>query len=409
MSILIKQLCNRKIILSYIAIICVLGSHSQSWIQVSDFPSTERDDGASFVIDNTAYCGTGLQVGWSETKDFYAFSMNADTWEPIASLPDGNERQYASGFSSSTHGFVFGGVKGGVYLSDLWQYDPELNNWVEKSSLPAIGRSGSACFVIDNVAYIIGGKTNLSDAINEVWAYEITNDTWQQKNDLPFGSMFRASASANNGKGYLIFGKDENNLFYNELYEYDPISDSWTELGEFPNFGRSHSTLSSLPNNLIVIGGVDVMGDYYNDMWRFNLNLLIWEQLDALPSFGRKGGICFNDGTNIYYTTGISHENVRLKETWKSVNPTAIEDISATDGISIYPNPTREKLTLEIENFSQYDNSYLTIFDYSGKRLRLEAITQSKTQIDVSELSQGFYFIQIQGVGGQIAMKFVKQ
>lgn len=74
--------------------------------------------------------------------------MSTDTWTTITPLPDGNERQYAAGFSTSTHGFVFGGVKSGAFSNDLWKYDPTLNIWVEKSSLPAIGRSGSAYFVI---------------------------------------------------------------------------------------------------------------------------------------------------------------------------------------------------------------------------------------------------------------------
>ena len=144
-------------------------------------------------------------------------------------------------------------------------------------------------------------------------------------------------------------------------------------------------------------------------MWRFNLNLAMWEQLDSLPSFGRKGGLCFNDGTNIYYTTGINHENVRLKETWKSVNPTAIEEVSAKDGISIYPNPVSEKLSLKIENLVHTENSYLRIFDYSGKLVKVQRITQSKTEIDLSEISQGFYFIQIQDGTGVMSMKFIKQ
>lgn len=407
MTLLSKSLALKMLCILFV-LLCSFSGHSQSWIQVTDFPSTERDDGISFVIDNTAYCGTGYKVGWTETKDFYAFSMNTDTWSAIAALPDGNERQYASGFASATHGFVFGGVKGGTFLNDLWQYDPETNSWLQKTSLPAIGRSGSASFVIDNVAYIIGGKSNTSDAISEVWAYDMMNDTWQQKNDFPFGSRFRASASANDDTGYLIFGKDENNLFYNNLYKYNPITDLWTAISEFPNSGRSHSTLSSVNNNLIVIGGIDSTANYYGDMWQYNLDLG-WIQLESLPSFGRKGGMCFNNGTNIYYTTGINQEDIRLKETWKSVNPTALKNVLAKNGIAIYPNPASEKLTLEIRNFVSTENSIFSIFDYLGRQIRIEPISTSQTTIDISDLSKGVYIIQIPHSGRPISMKFLKE
>lgn len=65
-----KHLYNPKASLTFFAIIGFLNSHSQSWIQVPDFPSSERDDGLAFVINDIAYCGTGYKVGWTETKDF---------------------------------------------------------------------------------------------------------------------------------------------------------------------------------------------------------------------------------------------------------------------------------------------------------------------------------------------------
>src|SRR5690554_3393826 len=110
--------------------------NAQTWYQVDDFPGTERDDGVSFVINDIAYCGTGYKSGWTETNDFYALNMQNDTWTEIASLPSGKERQYASGFSSTTHGFVFGGLQNANYLNDLWSYDPATDQWTERSPLP---------------------------------------------------------------------------------------------------------------------------------------------------------------------------------------------------------------------------------------------------------------------------------
>ena len=95
--------------LKYITFIYTLLSSTvfaQSWQQINDFPSSERDDGISFEIGNTSYCGTGLTPWFSATNDLYALDMNSDIWRSVSSLPIGAERQYASGFSSSNAGLL---------------------------------------------------------------------------------------------------------------------------------------------------------------------------------------------------------------------------------------------------------------------------------------------------------------
>jgi hypothetical protein len=57
---------------------------------------------------------------------------------------------------------------------------------------------------------------------------------------------------------------------------------------------------------------------------------------------------------------------------------------------SVYPNPTDETLILE----SEFSNLPIRIFDAQG-RLVFETTSNSKRMdIDVSELQNGFYFIQ---------------
>ena len=143
----------------FLFVFCTHFSFCQAWQQISDFPSDERDDGTCFVIGNKAYCGTGLKVGSLESNDMYSFDMNTETWTTIAPLATGAERQYASGFSYSHLGFIFGGIDGANYMNDLYCYDTTNNSWQPKTALPSAGRMGASCFVIDSIAYIIGGRT----------------------------------------------------------------------------------------------------------------------------------------------------------------------------------------------------------------------------------------------------------
>jgi N-acetylneuraminic acid mutarotase len=113
-------------------------TNAQSWFQMPDFPGVERDDGASFVIQDIAYCGSGV-VPFVALGDFYAFDLLSESWDTISPLPTGQERQYAAAFSNDSLGFLFGGFAGS-FLNDLWQYDPATDQWTQKSAMPSVGR-----------------------------------------------------------------------------------------------------------------------------------------------------------------------------------------------------------------------------------------------------------------------------
>ncbi len=307
-----------KSIFRVFLLLIALPCSAQNWQQLSDFPGVARDDGAAFIIGDTAYFGTGLTPWWAPTSDFYGFDLSTETWFSVAALPNSNERQYAAAFSdSSQFGFIFGGHDGTNFLNDLWRYDPSSNNWLELSPLPAEGRGGAACFVFNDTAYVVGGKNAQNEAFDEVWAYSMSSDSWVQKNDLPFGGRWRSSVAQLNGLGYLVFGKDENGTFRNELFEYDPTLDSWTNISTFPSLGRSHATLFPFGSNLYCAFGIDSLNNSHNDLWSYDILSNTWNSLPGLPSIGRRGGMTVATENGVYYTTGIDEANVRLTETWK--------------------------------------------------------------------------------------------
>lgn len=76
--------------------------------------------------------------------------------------------------------------------------------------------------------------------------------------------------------------------------------------------------------------------------------------------------------------------------------------------VKMYPNPARDILQLEIVNgltVSDY-----SIVDQSGKELMKNEIAGEKNRkhIDVSQLSNGFYFLKIKTDGREIIKKFIK-
>lgn len=306
-----------KLFVYFVLLAASFEMYAQNWQQIADFPGTERDDGAAFVIGDTAYFGTGLTPWWSNEVDFYGLDLLTENWFIAASLPTDQGRQYASGFSVGGKGYLFGGYNGVTFLNDLWCFDPLLNSWSARVSIPSFGRSGSSSFVINDSVYIIGGKSSSSQAISEVWCYVPGSNTWEQKADLPFGKCWRASATELNGTGYLLFGRDENGLFLNELYQYVPLTDTWTQLSTFPALGRSHACMKTLNNSLFVGFGIDSLGNSFNDLWNYSPSQNSWNALPGIPAIGRRGGMSIVSNDVFYYSTGIDEGNQRLKETWK--------------------------------------------------------------------------------------------
>lgn len=394
----------KKLILPLIIFsIYTKNSVSQTWIQLQDFAGTQRDDGTSFTIYNKAYCGTGLQVGWSTTRDFYSFDFDTESWSSIASLPVGKERQYATAFSFNGFGYVCGGTNTNA-LNDMWMYNPTDNSWIEKTSKPGMGLSGSTSFVIDSIAYIIGGNNSNTQASNEVWSYNLQADEWQQKTNFPYGGRWRSCGATLNSKGYLLFGKDNNGNYDNKLYEYNSDLDTWSIISEFPNIGRTYSSLNSVQSNLVVFGGLDSNNFYYNDLWYFQLADSSWHQQNSLSSFGRKGGMSFSSYSTFYYATGIDAQNNRLKETWKVENPTNIDDLKTLSNINIYPNPAKDIINIRLDGKEGYN---LSIYNTYGQQI-INLINYKSNIINIDKLESGIYYLKLDSDRFTKKTKFIK-
>lgn len=73
--------------------------------------------------------------------------------------------------------------------------------------------------------------------------------------------------------------------------------------------------------------------------------------------------------------------------------------------LSIYPNPTSNLLHIET---SQTDISRVEIFDVQGKRV-MQVSATNLSEIDVSQLINGMYFLKVSTSDGELTRKFVKK
>jgi hypothetical protein len=86
------------------------------------------------------------------------------------------------------------------------------------------------------------------------------------------------------------------------------------------------------------------------------------------------------------------------------ITPVNIEDENKMDTISVFPNPTENKLTITFpsNNDKQMD---LKIFNAFGQQVMNRLISSNTTTLDVSGLTNGIYFIRIELSGQTIYTK----
>lgn len=397
-----------KTVLLYVLVVCSLSASAQTWKQLSDFPAYARDDAATFVIGNKAYCGTGVVSWYATQRDFYSFDFNSENWTAISPLPKGANRQYANGFSSDSIAYLFGGFDS-TFLNDLWAYYPNLDQWTLQPKLPATGRAGAASFVIGNNCYIVGGKTDISNALREVWTYNMSTAQWQQKNDLPFGNRWRSAAVTADNRGYLIGGMDDSLQFRNELYEYNPQQDKWKQISNFPQGGINYTQLYSIKNKLYLFGGMDSLKNYSNALWEYDIDKSAWRELDSLPGKGRRGGVGFQSDKAIYYTTGMLADGSRLKESWIYTVISSIDrNHFSEQQIQVYPNPFTVAFLINYSGSRKKECTF-SIYNLEGVCVKKGTIGKTKTKVSLNRLSAGLYFIVFEQQGLRYSKKIVKR
>ena len=133
-------------------------------IRKAEFPGEPRIYSVSFSIDNKIYFGLGfIQNGFEDWPlgDFWEWDQSTNQWNMLAEFPGINYD--AIGFAIGGKGYVLTSgwfnSETGYSHGELWEYDPEINQWEKKSRFPSAGyRSYPVAFSIGSKVYIGLGR-----------------------------------------------------------------------------------------------------------------------------------------------------------------------------------------------------------------------------------------------------------
>jgi hypothetical protein len=85
--------------------------------------------------------------------------------------------------------------------------------------------------------------------------------------------------------------------------------------------------------------------------------------------------------------------------------PNAIENVTSIGGINIYPNPSKDRINIEMP--SNYRPLSIAIYNHNGALVQTETFT--KEPIDISKLNPGIYFLSCCTQKGLFTQKFIVQ
>jgi len=294
-------------------------TQSGNWVTESQLNGPARSEAVSFVINNYAYVGTGWDGLNTRYNDFWRYDPVNNVWSQAASMPVGTARSSAIAFVANNKGYVGTGYDGFSYLSDMYEFDPELGEWNKKADFAGGVRYEAVAFGLNNKGYVGTGNDG-SNALKDFYEYDPSLDVWT---DIGFSGNKRYGAVTfvYNNKAYLVTGVNSG-VMQTDFWVFNPASDSakWTQLRNINNYSSdayddAYTTIARW-NGAAFISGIYAYistgenGIYYTYTWQYDFAQDQWLEktpFEGPPTTGAVGfSLNSSTGGGGYIGTGRS-------------------------------------------------------------------------------------------------------
>ena len=373
-----------------------------------------------------------------KTPDFYRYDPRANSWSPLAPIPDGPEGQLPE---KGCRGVCDG--NGRVYMTkgnrtlEFWCYDVASDSWFERADVPAGPRNkdvkgGTDLVWVDPWLYLLKGY------YSEFYRYDPSADNWQALPDAPEGikpKWNRGSWLAYDGR-YTIYAHKANYydrlLLAHEMHAFDLRGDTWHAGAPagMPLDGL-HSGRIRKKKAKDGSAGVWYSGNLYalkggntQQFWRYSPEEDAWTELDTVPtlgSAGRKrrvkyGGDLVQSGDALWALKGN-----KTLELWRYgfgtaglLDPAAGlgggEAAGAVWSLSLAPNPAPGLALLHYNVPAAVLDA--TLYDASGRRLQTIASGRpiagsGALPLCHARLPSGVYFVRVEAGPARANLKLV--
>ena len=274
---------------------------------------------------------------------------------------------------------VFAGASDGVYKSSDYGH-----TWIAINN----GLPGGYIFSLS----IANGKV-LAGTENGVYYYNSNGNNWIiSNNGLLSTAKVRCIHTCNNGDIYNSY-----DLPVSGYDNYDGGICRSTNSGQFWNDVTNNNI--SLPVRCFIdtgvyifAGSVDLFIVGFGGVYFSVNNGGYWNNLNSgLINTNVNALLVMNN--ELYAGTGGDIGDGVWKIPISVLSDIPKSNYNLNNQFSVYPNPAHEKITIEIPGTAK--ESTLTILNINGQETLSYKITESKTQIDISKLTTGVYFVKL--------------
>jgi N-acetylneuraminic acid mutarotase len=376
------------------------------WTKLNDVGMGKRERATGFSIGSRGYLCGGLDTAEVIHKDLWAYDPQTDAWTQKADLP-GSARRDAVSFVIDNYAFVGSGMDSisgptGTTLKDFWRYNPSTNSWSAVADFPGAGGDGvyfATGFAAGGKGYLCGGKTGPNLYSNQLWEYKPSNNQWIQRANFPGGIRYQMLSFVVGNKAYVGMGTDQN-TFKKDMYCYDPGANNWQTIAPFPGYERGSASTFALEERGFVCLGNN--GGLLTDLIEYNPKTDTWTLRAEYGGSGRKSAVSFVVDGKAYVGTGKGYSG--KKDSWYVYAPSnyaALNELEAA--LQMYPNPVVSALHISGMTGQIID---VTIYNSSGRKLKTQDLSASyESFIDVSMLESGVFICSFRLADGQVLTK----
>lgn len=412
----------------------------------------------NLVFNNKMWVVGGDQLQGHFQKDVWN-STDGVNWTQVANNVPWGDRMTHITCVFNNKMWVMGGQKilgwgntiDTVY-NDVWSSSDGINWNLVTQAAPwqPRGQIGGSC-VFNNKMWIIGGGTYNGNRIyyNDVWNTSDGVNWTQVSANTPWDKREYHEVIVYNNAMWVLGGFDATDNKRDVWYSTDGVN--WTELVNTPWPVRHASSVFNYKQSLWIVAG-----NLWNDSWKLNtlvcpainnqpqnqsgvvsgtasfttsLNNIndqyqwqkfsngVWTNLNPGPKYNGVNSCTFSvnnlnmtDNNNLFRSIVISGA---CTDTSNSVIlsvliPTGLADIDSGYTVNMFPNPVKDKLNIHLNEFNANSSITLTIIDIQGKILKKEYLNGNVHSTDLTDLTNGIYFLEILGEKGKSVRKFIK-
>ena len=225
---------------------------SNTWSNKANFPGSFGSGiyfATGFSADSKGYICCGKRGPNNYSDEFWEYKPTTDSWLQRQSFPGGVRYQLSS-FVINNLAYIGLGIDQDVYRKDLWEYNPATNNWIAKNDFLGGERGAASTFNLGSRGFISAGTDG--GFKNDLWEYNPFEDSWSIRANFGGSERKNAVSFTINEKAYMGTGKGVSGKKMS-FYEYTPYDnvlaiqsiESKFNINVFPNPVSDYLTINT--------------------------------------------------------------------------------------------------------------------------------------------------------------------